>query len=220
MYRSRSSIAPVLAVVALALGACGASGSDDDADDTTTTSVADDRTSTTGEEQEDTTTTTEESASGDLVDVEVWAEQFCGDFEGWLDAITAAGESVGDAVQPGDIEGAKTAIVGLFDDVAGETDAFIEAMEEGGAPDIDDGEAFLDDLVEKFEAFRDAMVTAGEQAEAADTADPAAFQATITELISDFQTETETVGASFSELDAVYGDRELDAAVDEACTFM
>jgi hypothetical protein len=217
----RSTLAPVLAVVALALGACGASGSDDDADDTTTTAVADDAdTSTTEDEQDDTTTTTEESASGDLVDVEVWAEQFCGDFEGWLDAITAAGESVGDAVQPGDIEGAKTAIVGLFDDVADETDTFIEALEEGGAPDIDDGEAFLDDLVEKFEAFRDAMVTAGDQAEAADTSDPAAFQATITELISDFQTETETVGASFSELDAVYGDRDLDAAVDEACTFM
>ena len=55
---------------------------------------------------------------------------------------------------------------------------------------------------------------AGAEAEAVDTADPAAFQSTITGLVSTFQSETETVGNSFSELDAKYPDPGLNEAVD------
>ena len=53
-----------------------------------------------------------------------------------------------------------------------------------------------------------------------DTADPAAFQSTITGLVSTFQSETETVGNSFSELDAKYPDPDLNEAVGSACSFL
>lgn len=218
----RKSLLALLAVLALFAGACGASGDDDAADETTSTSASSATTETEPDdtEPEETTTTTEDEPSGDLVEVEAWAAEFCGNFEAWLNGITASGESVGDAITPGDLEGAKTAIVGLFDDVSGQTETLIGQLEAGGAPDIDDGEAFLDDLLGKFEDFHAAIETAKSEAEGVSTADPAAFQATITELVSTFQTETQTVGDSFSELDAEYGDLELDAAVRDACTFM
>lgn len=215
----RKSLLALLAVLALFAGACGASGDDDAADDTTSTSAS----SATSEPEDDETTTTtedEDEGSGDLVDVEDWAVEFCGNFETWLDGITASGDTVGDAITPGDLEGAKTAIVGLFDDVSGQTRTLIDAIEAGGAPDIDDGEDFLADLIGKFEDFHTAIEDAKAEAEGVSTADPTAFQATITELVSTFQTETQTVGNSFSELDAEYGDADLDAAVRDACTFM
>ena len=65
-----------------------------------------------------------------------------------------------------------------------------------------------------------AITEAGAEAEAVDTADPAAFQSTITGLVSTFQSETETVGNSFSELDAKYPDPDLNEAVGSACSFL
>ena len=101
-----------------------------------------------------------------------------------------------------------------------ETRTLIDEIEAGGAPDIDDGEGFQADLIEKFEDFHTAIDTARAEAEAASTADPVAFQSTISDLIATFQTETQTVGNSFSELDAKYGDVALDSAVRDACSFM
>jgi hypothetical protein len=224
----RKPLLAVLAVLALFAGACGASGDDDSADETTSTTAAaettDDTTSTTDDtedtEPDETTTTEDDDASGDLVDVEEWATEFCGDFESWLDGINASSEGVQEGITPGDLEGAKSAIVGLFTDVSGQTRTLIDEIEAGGAPDIDDGEAFHEDLLTKFEDFYTAIDTARSEAEAASTADPAAFQTTISDLVATFQTETETVGNSFSELDAKYGDADLDAAVSASCSFM
>ena len=144
----------------------------------------------------------------------------CGDFQAWLDGVKASSEGITSSITPGDIEGAKAAIVGLFDDVAGQTETLIGEIEDGGAPDIEGGEDFLADLVGKFEEFHTAITEAGAEAEAVDTADPAAFQSTITGLVSTFQSETETVGNSFSELDAKYPDPDLNEAVGSACSFL
>jgi polyhydroxyalkanoate synthesis regulator phasin len=215
----RRYLLALLAVLALFAAACGASGDDDAADVTTTTS------SESGDEADETTTTTTEDEgggdpSGDGVEVEEWADQFCGGFEGWLDGVTATSESLEGSIQPGDLEGAKTAIVGLFADVGDQTQELIDEIEAIGAPDIDDGEAFQQDLLGKFEDFHAAIDTARTEAEAASTADPAAFQATITELLSTFEQETQEIGDSFAELDAKYADAGLNAAVSESCSFM
>lgn len=221
----RKLLLALLAVLALFAGACSSSG-DDDTASTTTASPAgseDDgegaETTTTGSDEEDDQGGDEEPPS-DQVEVEAWAENFCGDFQAWLDGVKAASEGLSGSITPGDIEGAKAAIVGLFDDVAGQTETLITEIEDGGAPAIDDGEDFLADLVAKFEEFHAAITEAGTEAEAVDTSDPAGFQATITELVSTFQAETETVGNSFSELDARYPDPDLNAAVTSSCSFL
>ncbi len=217
----RKSSLALLAAMALLVGACGASGDGGAADQTTSTSEPSSTTvdGSTDADADDTTTTTED-VGGDLVGVDDWAEGFCGSFESWLEGITASGEGLQDSIAPGDLDGAKVAIVGLFGDVADQTRELIDEIEVIGAPDIDDGEEFLADLLGRFEAFHAAIEAALSDAEAVSTTDPASFQATITELLATFQTETEAVGNSFAELDAQYGNAELDAAVTSACSFM
>lgn len=218
----RKLLLALLAVLALFAGGCSSSG-DEETGSATTAAAPDggdgDGTTTTGSEEGDGDEGGDEEPASDLVEVEAWADNFCGDFQAWLDGVKAASEGLSGSIAPGDIEGAKAAIVDLFDDVAGQTETLITEIEDGGAPDIDDGEQFLADLLTKFEEFHTAITDAGAEAEAVDTADPAAFQATITELVSTFQAETETVGNSFSELDARYPDQDLNAAVTSSCSF-
>ncbi len=224
----RRSLSALLAVLALVfVSACGASGGDDDAaEETTTTTIADDTTEDTAAEDEgdddDETTTTEsdDEPSGGGVEVEAWADDFCGSFETWLDEVQAASSGVTDSITPGDMEGAKTAIINLFGTVATHTETLIGEIESAGAPDIDDGDDFLADLIVKFEDFHAAIETARAQAETVSTTDPVAFESEFTALLATFQSETETVGNSFSELDAKYSDRDLNAAVESACSFL
>jgi hypothetical protein len=224
----RMLLLAMVAVIALTAGACSSSGDDEPA--ATTTGAGTPGTSLDGSEEASGVDVDDGDAGADrpgddgpptgLVAVDEWADNFCGDFQAWLDGVKGASEGLSSSISPGDIDGAKAAIVGLFDDVAAQTDTLISEIEDGGAPDIDDGEDFLADLVARFEAFHAAISGAATEADAVDTADPAAFQATITELVSTFQAETEAVGSSFAELDAQYADPELNEAVSSACSFL
>ncbi|MEZ5178469.1 MAG: proteasome subunit alpha [Acidimicrobiales bacterium] len=79
--------------------------------------------------------------------------------------IEKVGDDISSDITPGDSEGARSAIEGLFGDVADETQSLVDSLQEGGTPDIDDGEQFVDDLSEKFQAFR--IATNADSAEAA-----------------------------------------------------
>ena len=58
---------------------------------------------------------------------------------------------------PGDIESAKTALAEpLRHAPRTTTQTLITSLDEGGAPDIDDGDELVDDLVTKFQGFDDA----------------------------------------------------------------
>lgn len=217
----RKSFGVLLTIAALFfVASCGASGGEDSSDttvasDDTPTTEAEETTTT---EDEETTTTEQESSGGGDVDVEEWAEGFCGNFEGWLADIQDASGSVADGITPGDVEGAKAAIVGLFDDASATTDTLITSIEEGGAPDIDDGESLVEDLVGKFEDFNAAIGAAKSDAEALPTADPAAFQSGVNTVVETFQTEVTEVGDSFAELDTQYPSPELNAALSSSCS--
>lgn len=156
----------------------------------------------------------------DPVAVSDWADHFCGAFQAWLDGVDAAGTDLTASIDPGNIENAKAAIVGLFDDVADQTETLVEELGNGGAPDIDDGGRFLSELVGRFEDFHAAITDARTEAAAVDTTDPVRFQATVTELVATFQAETESVSTSFSELDATYADVDLNAALASSCSFL
>ncbi len=212
----RKSLSIVMAVAALAfLGACGASGgsSDGEKSDTTTTAAAEETTTTEAEE----TTTTE--PEGDVVTVDDWAETFCGSFGTWLDDIQTASSGVGDKVTPGDVGSAQTAIADLFGDASGATQTLISDLEAGGAPDIEDGDQLVDDLIEKFQAFDDAAQSAKSDIEDLDTSDVATFQDEADKLTTQFQDEVQTVADSFSEIDAKYPSTELNDALNSSCDF-
>jgi hypothetical protein len=210
----RKSLAVLAAAGMLTvLGGCGTSGGEDDAADDPTTTEASETTEAAEEE-----TTTTEAPADDAVAVEEWAVSFCDDFSTWLTDIQDASSSVGTEIAPGDFDGAKAAIAGLFGTASDITDQLISDLEENGAPDIEDGDQLVADLIEKFEGF----VAAVDQAEA-DTealeADPATFEADITALTDRFSAEVEAVGDSFSEIDADYPSPELTAAINESCAF-
>lgn len=208
----RKSLPAIIAVLALALAACGASGDDDDAASTTTETES--PTTTEGTEPEPTTTTEDE---GDGVDVDEWAAGFCGDFETWQGDVQAAAEDVQSQVTPGDMESAKTAIVGMLQTASDETQELIGQIEDGGAPDIDDGEAFLEDLVGKFQEFDGAIVAVRDDVAALDAGDPTTFQTEVESLLGTFETEVAGIGDSFQELDEEYPSADLNAAIQTSC---
>jgi hypothetical protein len=197
----RKSLAVLAAAGMLTiLSGCGTSGGEDDASDTTDPAE---------------TTTTE--AEG--VEVEAWADSFCGSFSTWLDEIQAASSGVADEVVPGDIGSAKTAISNLFGTASAATEGLIEDLEGAGAPAIDDGDQLVDDLVTKFEAFNDAALAAQADTEALASEDVASFQGAADELTTRFQDEVNTVADSFAEIDADYPSPELNAALSASCDF-
>ena len=202
------TLTAIVAIAALSfVSACGTSGgSDGDAkkDDATTTAAP------------KATTTTEADTS---VAVDEWAADFCGNFSSWLDDIKSASSDVGSQVTPGDIDSAKTAISGLFESASQSTQELITAMEEGGSPDIEDGDQLVDDLIEKFQAFDEAAQTAKSETEALATEDVATFQADAEKLTTTFQEEVNTVADSFSEIDAKYPSQDLNEALSSSCNF-
>lgn len=220
----RKILAIVFLVLAATVGAaCGADGGDESADPTTTTTTGAPET-TEADEPDDTTTTEVEETTmtepgGGDIDVEVWAADFCGNFTGWITALQTASSGVTEGLAPGDLGGGKTAIVGLFSTVADETTTLISSIEEGGAPDIEDGDALVDDLLVRFEDFGDAIETAETEAAALPTDDGAAFQSEVTRITGTFETEITEVTDSFAELDTDYPSAELQSALTESCDF-
>ena len=214
----RKTLGTLVAVLSLTLiSACGASGSDEDADTTTTEASSETTEATTETTEAEETTTTEEESSGDGVAVDEWAEGFCGNFSTWIEDIQTASSDVSSGLAPGDVEGGKAAIVGLFETASVTTEDLIGTLEEGGAPDIEDGEGLVEDLTGKFVDFNDAIEAAKGEAENLPT-EPQAFSTEVSTLVSAFQDEVTEVSGSFAELDAKYPSRELQAALSESCT--
>ncbi len=206
----RKSLSILVAAATLSfLGACGTSGGNDDA--------SSDGSTTTAAPAEDTTTTTEPDAEG--VDVAEWAGSFCGSFGTWLDEIKDASERVADDVTPGDIGSAKIAIAALFGTASSATQTLIDEIADVGAPDIDDGDQLVEDLIEKFEAFDAAALSAQSDTEALADDDIATFQAEADALTTQFQDEVDKVADSFEEIDTKYPSPELNAEINAACTF-
>ena len=196
----RKIVASALAMLSLILAAaCGVSGSEA----TSTTKAP----STTASE----TTTTE--APSDQIPVADWADAFCGNFGDWLDGIKAAGNDAGTGLSGGDLNGAKEAIVGLFDTASSVTQTLLTSLEEGGFPDMARGDQFVKDLIGKFEDFDQAIGAAKDGTNALDTTDRAKFRTDVTALLATFDKETAAVGDSFGELDTKYRSSELQAAL-------
>lgn len=222
----------VLVLTATVSAGCGATGGDESADPTTTTESAegttttepDDTTTTepddtTTTETDDTTTTEPEPEGGGDVEVDVWAAEFCGNFTGWITALETASTGVSEGLTPGDIEGGKAAIVGLFNTVSDETSSLITSIEAGGAPDIDEGEALVDDLLVRFGDFGDAIDTAEVDAAALPIDDGAAFQSEVNAITTTFEAEITEVTDSFAALDTEYPSADLQSALTESCNF-
>lgn len=213
----RKTTLALLTVVALAfVSACGASGGDDAAS-STSKAPASDASTTKGDVTTTEAAVTTTEAGTDKVAVKKWANGFCGSFQGWLDDVQAAGSSVGDSIKPGDISGAKAAIVNMFTTVSRDTQSLISSLEDGGSPDIKRGDDFVSELIGKFQKFDDAIITAKGEAEGLPLDNPTEFKSQVDALVATFTAETQSVGDSFGELDSKFQSAELNAAIGESC---
>lgn len=225
----RKTLACLLALFSLTfVAACGASGGSDAKQETTTTAGSSKATTTSGGDTtttegstttEASTTTDGGSTNGDAVPVDTWADDFCTGFGGWITDIKTLGTNASKGVQPGDIEGAKAAIVKLFGDASDRTKTLIDDVDAAGVPDIKNGDQLVEDLKVKFEAFDTAIAQAQSDAEGLATNDPQAFQTKVKALTTQFSGEVQKVGDSFSELDAKYQSAELNSALSSSCNF-
>lgn len=204
----RKSFGPIGAVLALTfISACGASGGQTEAGVTTSTTAA---------ASQDSTTTTAAS-SGDTVSIATWAAGFCGSFDAWISKIKEASSTVGSGLSGGDVAAGKAAIIRLFETASAETKTLISSLEDGGVPDMSDGDRFVSDLTGKFQDFDRAIDAAKTEAEALPIDDPAGFSTKVAVLVKTFTTETTAVGNSFTELDGKYPSPVLSSALTDSC---
>ncbi len=199
--RARRSVWAVACVAPLlVIGACG--GDDDQPTVTTATTVA--TTSTT-------TTIVETSPVG------AWVDRFCAAFETWSEATRIAPETNVQGVEPGDVEGARQAVVELYETMDRDTEILVEALRETAPPDVDEGEEIVADLETRFEGFRETVAGARTSAEGLPVDDAEAFRAEVRDLVAGVNAELAEVGLSFAELDERFPAPELRAALVETC---
>lgn len=195
MNRSARAVATSLALAILA--GCGTSGGDPAVTKQPTTTAT-------------TTATT--------TDLDEWASGFCTAFQDrWYDGIQEAGSDA--TVEPGDLAGAKAAIVEMFETSSSVTATMIEDLEALGPPDAENGAAIHSALLDRFSDFAAAADTAAEQMSALSIDDPSAFGSELTSIVEDFDAATTEVSDSFREINTLYPSPELSAALSVECGF-
>lgn len=208
-----------LALVAAALlltSAC--SSSSDNAGRTTATTAT-----SSSKGSGDTTKTSEGGTDGsattvvdDLKTPADWAASFCRNFSDWRDALVEGNTTASGIMAPGDNAAAKGALVTLFGDAATQTEDLIATLQSGGSPDIEQGDALVGDLVDRFQGFSDAATVAQDDAKALD-ATSATFEQDASALSTRYQEEVTKVGQSFAEIDTKYPSKDLSAALTKEC---
>ncbi len=202
MTRLRS-LALVVALAALVLGAC----SDDETPTSSTTTTTEDQAA---------TTTTEATTTDDVVAADEWAEAFCADFGRWTDELQVIAAATAEPAATS--AEARDDLAALFGKAAVFTTALADATEDGPAPDVDDGAEVQAALVDRFRVFAATAATTQAAVEALDPDSPT-LAADADRLAADFRNQVAGVGDSFAEIDAQYGSAELGAALIDACDF-
>ena len=153
---------------------------------------------------------------GDSQSAAEWAREFCGAGVGWQQALqTRSAEAQQATSQAEGLEGARTELVGLFEDSAEETDQFASEVEDLGAAPGDDGEAVQEQLVEAIQAMRDEFASSAEEMEGVNVENPQQFQQEAGEIANGASQEIGRIGESISSLDDDFDVPELDRAFEE-----
>jgi hypothetical protein len=97
----------------------------------------------------------------DTVDAASWAADFCSALAKWQESVQESGSVLETGLDiDSDPATAKAALSGFADDVVADTDDLLDAMNEAGIPDVENGEEVSDALIAAFEDARAALVTA------------------------------------------------------------
>ena len=150
---------------------------------------------------------------GDTVSPESYAADICTAVGDW---VTAIQDGAGEITTSADASSGVEALQSFLDDAVTETEALISEVEDAGAPDVDGGEEFADQLKAAFGEAKTVLEDARDQAADLPTDDPAAFSTAAADLGTSVQEALGAVGSELSEP----SDESLATAFEEeeACT--
>ena len=150
---------------------------------------------------------------GDSVSPESYASDICTAVGDW---VTAIQEGASEITTSADASSGVEVLQSFLEDAVTETEALISDVEDAGAPDVDGGEEFADQLRGAFDEAKTVLEDARDQAADLPTDDPAAFSTAAADLGTSVQEALGTVGSELSEP----SDESLATAFEEeeACT--
>ena len=150
---------------------------------------------------------------GDTVSPESYAADICTAVGDW---VTAIQEGASEIATSADASSGVAVLQSFLEDAVTETEALISNVEDAGAPDVDGGEEFADQLQGAFDEAKTVLEDARDQAADLPTDDPAAFSTAAADLGTSVQEALGTVGSELSEP----SDESLATAFEEeeACT--
>ena len=150
---------------------------------------------------------------GDGTDPGTYASDICTAVGDWITAIQSGAAEIQQSEDP---QGGIEALRSFLEDAVAETETLISEVEDAGAPDVDGGEEFAEELRGAFEEAKTVLEDARDQASDLPTDDPAAFTEAAGELGTSVQEALGAVGSELSEPES----EELSTAFEEeeACT--
>jgi hypothetical protein len=150
---------------------------------------------------------------GDSVSPETYASDICTAVGDW---VTAIQEGASEIATSADASSGVEVLQSFLEDAVTETEALISEVEDAGAPDVDGGEEFADQLQSAFDEAKTVLEDARDDAADLPTDDPAAFSTAAAELGTSVQEALGAVGSELSEP----SDESLATAFEEeeACT--
>jgi hypothetical protein len=147
----------------------------------------------------------DDGGGGDTVEKGAWVADLCTAIGGWTDELVALGTGIGETLgEDATPEEGRDALVGLFDDAITATDDMLDAVEEAGAPDVEDGEALAADLLDILTKTKDILEEGRESAADLPTGNPEAFREAATEVGSSVEESFNALGEGFEKLDERY----------------
>ena len=150
---------------------------------------------------------------GDTVSPESYAADICTAVGDW---VTAIQDGASEITTSADASSGVEVLQSFLEDAVTETEALISSVEDAGAPDVDGGEEFADQLRAAFDEAKTVLEDARDQAADLPADDPAAFSTAAADLGTSVQEALGTVGSELSEP----SDESLSTAFEEeeACT--
>ena len=132
---------------------------------------------------------------GGGVDPEVWADDICSAAQDWISALVEGQSSLATPESPAE---GREVLGGFLESAVEETESFISAVEDAGAPDVEEGEALADELNTALEKAKEVLEEALADVEGLSD-DPEEFASQATELGASAQEALSSFGEGFSE---------------------
>jgi ElaB/YqjD/DUF883 family membrane-anchored ribosome-binding protein len=135
------------------------------------------------------------------VEPKEWAADVCGSLQEWQSTLEQKVQTLtGEVVAAKDAEDAKKRISAFLTGVLADTERMLEALDEAGAPAVEDGEAIAEDLTVGLRQVQAAFQQARDSVVALPTDDTGDFQDELVVIGRDLQTRGEVIEEQLDEI--------------------